>query len=69
MSSKDFIALADALRGLNVPADVLNALCEFCSSQNHRFNRERFLAYLAGECVPRGGPLKRDPKTGKSSRS
>lgn len=30
-------------------------LADFCVIQNPRFNRERWLAYIAGECGPNGG--------------
>jgi len=58
MTKKHFIALADALRGLDVPPRVLDALCEFCKDQNWRFNESRFRGYLAGECGPCGGAVK-----------
>jgi hypothetical protein len=56
MSKRDFIALADALRGLDVPAPVLDALVRFCKGQNGAFMEQRWRAYLAGECGPNGGP-------------
>ena len=28
---------------------------DFCAAQNPRFNRARWLAYIAGECGPNGG--------------
>jgi len=55
MSKKNFIALADALKGLKVPKDVLQALIRFCHEQNSRFKSERWLAYLRNECGPNGG--------------
>jgi hypothetical protein len=30
-------------------------LADFCASQNHNFNRSRWLDYIAGECGPNGG--------------
>lgn len=30
-------------------------LADFCASQNPRFNRERWLSYIAGTCGPNGG--------------
>lgn len=33
-------------------------LADFCKYQNHAFKRERWLAYIAGECDPNGGELK-----------
>jgi hypothetical protein len=35
-----------------------DALASFCASQNPRFNRERWLAYINGECGPNGGTIK-----------
>lgn len=58
MTKKHFIALADELRGLKVPADVLDALCRFCRGQNLRFDEQRFRCYLEGKCVPNGGKVK-----------
>ena len=58
MSKKDFIALADALRGLDVPEAVLDALCRFCRQQNGRFNEDRWRGYLAGTNGPGGGDVK-----------
>lgn len=65
MNKKDFIALADTLRpllGANQDAPipvsqriVLKYLADFCESQNPRFDRERWLGYIAGECGPNGG--------------
>jgi hypothetical protein len=57
MSKKHFIALADMIR-LNPDAwqdwqkDIL---ASFCASQNPKFNRERWLDYVAGKCGPNGG--------------
>ncbi len=74
MSKKNFIALADLVQALPmaedqaaieymgakwIRADVLKRrLADFCASQNPRFNRERWLAYIAGECGPNGGAVK-----------
>lgn len=79
MSKKEFIALADLVRGLkpnteNIQArssmrDYLNGrlaewelmrdkLADFCQAQNPRFNRGRWLSYIAGECGPNGGKVK-----------
>jgi hypothetical protein len=63
MSKKHFIALADYIRRHNqdfhgagrFTPDQLEFLADFCFSQNSRFNRERWLAYIAGECGPNGG--------------
>jgi len=70
MSKKDFIALADAIREYqNLPSQGLplinvftdnqiKMLANFCESQNPRFNRYRWLAYIAGECGPNGGAIR-----------
>ncbi len=61
MSKKDFIALADVM-GLN-PDEFsdrsLAILADFCASQNPAFNRDRWLAYINGECGPSGGSVKK----------
>ncbi len=69
MTKKDFIALADDIRDHNRPGSVLvpfdtdhiNTLAVFCRSCNSRFNRERWLSYIHGECGPSGGAI-RKPK-------
>jgi hypothetical protein len=33
----------------------LSTLANFCQSQNPRFNRKRWLSYIAGECGQSGG--------------
>lgn len=35
-----------------------DALADFCARQNPRFNRERWLGYINGECGPSGGAVK-----------
>ena len=70
MSKKHFIALADAIRNHNKEVECFNitgrtrmafndeqlrTLADFCKSQNPRFNRERWLGYINGECGPNGG--------------
>lgn len=37
-----------------------DACADFCASQNPRFNRSRWLAYIAGECGPNGGAITRE---------
>ena len=36
---------------------TVEKVADFCQSQNSRFNRERWLAYIAGKCGPNGGKL------------
>lgn len=63
MSKKHFIELADHIRihnnGAEYPdmfgSEQIRALADFCQSQNPRFNRERWLGYIAGTCGPNGG--------------
>lgn len=67
MSKKDFIALADAVKWLSagdpLSPNQLYVLADFCKQQNPRFNRERWLSYIAGECGPNGGAIRNTPKT------
>ena len=70
MTKKHFIALADVLRSIEpteqrrpVTGQELwqitrNALANFCESQNPRFNRERWLGYIAGTNGKNGGRVK-----------
>jgi hypothetical protein len=63
MTKKHFIALADAIRKYEMGCayhewfteSQVKALADFCQSQNPRFNRERWLDYIAGKCGPNGG--------------
>ena len=72
MTKKTFIALADSIRehnrikrnvfGANAERMCFNieqveALADFCQSQNSNFNRDRFLGYIAGTNGPNGGTL------------
>ena len=74
MTKKDFIALADelrpALRGpimvhetgkpvKTIQGELVNALCRFMAAQNPLFKEARWRAYLAGDCGPGGGAVKR----------
>jgi hypothetical protein len=71
MTKKHFIALADAVRkhnklysphakrGIHHVYEFgefqLKTLADFCQSQNPRFDRQRWLDYIAGKCGPNGG--------------
>lgn len=65
MSKKDFVALAKAImlhnklaqvnRWVSFSHDHLKTLADFCQTQNPRFNRERWLDFIAGKCGPNGG--------------
>jgi hypothetical protein len=67
MTKKHFIALADASREHNSKAHArlpftnshLDALADFCKSQNGRFDRSRWLGYIAGENGPNGGSIRK----------
>jgi len=66
MTKKHFIALADTIIR-SAPADrsacgtftesAIRELADFCQEQNPLFNRERWLAYVAGQCGKNGGKV------------
>lgn len=65
MTKKDFIALADDIKYHNsfefnqrFSLGQILMLAKFCERQNSAFNRERWLAYIAGEVGPNGGKIK-----------
>ncbi len=71
MSKRNFIDLADRLKVLERRLKYLNEdvmvmdlyrdmLADFCQAQNPRFDRQRWLDYIAGQCGPSGGKV---PKT------
>ncbi len=39
---------------------IRNRLADYCASQNYRFMRGRWLAYIDGECGPNGGKVKHE---------
>ena len=67
MSKKHFIKLADTLASITRHDDgqtvefaaVINALADFCEGQNPHSMRGRWLQYIAGECGPNGGKVRR----------
>jgi hypothetical protein len=64
MTKKDFIALADAIKHDLWPYEctsrqVVECLATFCHSRNPRFNRNRWLGYIRGECGPNGGRIRK----------
>jgi len=59
MSKKDFIRLADYLRGIELSPNALQAICDFCRESNPRFMQDRFIGYLQGNCGPNGGAIKK----------
>lgn len=38
---------------------IADELADFCNAQNPNFNRQRWLEYIAGECGPNGGNIKK----------
>ena len=67
MTKQHFIALADTIRAHNdrntdwaktFNMDQIEALADFCKSQNGQFKRERWIDYIKGECGPNGGSRK-----------
>ena len=71
MSKKDFIELADLIRWHNQDQSLrdnpqpftpfqIKLLSEFCKRQNSNFMSGRWTDYIAGECGPSGGAVKRD---------
>lgn len=61
MSKKHYIALANTIKGMQpipLTAWQIEQLATFCADQNPRFNRERWLDYIAGKCGPNGGAIK-----------
>lgn len=56
MSKKHFIALADFLHcNDKFSQEHIEALATFCQTQNPNFKRERWIAYINGQCGPNGG--------------
>ena len=68
MTKKNFIALADALKSeqpwtnwdpnkrIQWELDV-RAVANVCQTSNPRFNRQRWMEYIAGKCGPNGGGI------------
>lgn len=69
MNKKQFIALANAIREHNARESnnstrfsnaAIETLADFCKQQNSNFKRERWLSFIAGECGPNGGSIKKE---------
>lgn len=69
MTKKHFIQLADHIREANARREAgrlppmydgaaIESLADYCWSQNRRFNRTRWIDYIAGDCGPNGGAVK-----------
>ena len=65
MTKKHFIALADSIikhnsskwfgKETKFSFSQINSLADFCQSQNSEFKRDRWIAYINGECGQNGG--------------
>ena len=62
MTKKHFIELANLIkvRPHCFNALAVESLADFCADQNPRFNRQRWLDYLANRCGPNGGAIKQE---------
>ena len=60
MSKRHFIELADVIRANRdlFGTGTVEVLADYCARQHPRFDRERFLNYIAGSCGPCGGEVK-----------
>ena len=57
MTKQHFIALADWILS-DYTDDVVESIANFLTTQNPRFNRDRWLVdYVNGKCGPNGGKL------------
>jgi hypothetical protein len=54
-ASADSTALINTSGSAAIGTLVGCELADFCQSRNPRFNRDRWLKYIAGECGPNGG--------------
>jgi hypothetical protein len=66
MSKRHFIALADYAREVGLTEGQIRLLADLLQSENPRFNRERWLGYIAGTNGPSGGTVK--PSVRKQTR-
>ena len=57
MTKEHCIALADALRPLNLTEPQLERIADWCAQENRNFMRGRWLAYVKGECGRSGGAI------------
>lgn len=60
MTKKNFIELAKYIKEAEQYSESFTEkqiahLANFCHAQNHRFNRERWLEFIKGDCGPNGG--------------
>ena len=61
MSKKDFVELADVIRENKhlFSSEAIGVLIGFCRNQNSAFKKDRWIDYIAGECGPNGGAIKK----------
>jgi hypothetical protein len=64
MSKKHFIMLADFIKdaqgeSTQFSPDQIMLLARFCSRTNPRFDRDRWIDYINGNCGPSGGSIKK----------
>lgn len=43
---------------INGVSQSIRAIADVCAAANPRFKRDRWLAYIAGECGPNGGTIR-----------
>ncbi len=68
MTKQHFIALANHIRkdneyGFKWTAEKVESLADFLQTQNPNFKRDRWLAYINGECGKNGGKVKQAAST------
>ncbi len=66
LTKRHFRAIADMIRENSTHREAftlhqVELIADFCASCNPRFDRERFMRYIAGECGPNGGAVKHAP--------
>lgn len=71
MTKLDFISLADSVKTSSVKFtdSHIRVLADFCQSQNPSFKRDRWVAYIKGECGPNGGTIIKTTKNAGSCNS
>ena len=62
ITKKQIIEIADTIKDIARDADglielslVVDKFADYLAAQNPNFKRERFIAYVNGECGPNGG--------------
>ena len=64
ITKKQIIKIADTIKDIARDADglielslVVDKFADYLAAQNPNFERERFIAYVNGECGPNGGAV------------